>query len=44
MSDIFIIGMQEMVPLNTSQVVKGKDKQRAGVWQQIIQNALDKNS
>lgn len=33
-----------MVPLNTSQVVKGKDKQRAGVWQQIIQKALDRNS
>ena len=44
MSDIFVIGMQEMVPLNTTQVVKGKDKQRAGAWQQIIQKALDRNS
>lgn len=43
MSDIFIIGLQEMVMLNTNQVIKGKDKERTSAWQRIFQEALDKN-
>jgi len=38
--DILVIGLQEMVPLNTKEIVAGKDKQLALLWQEVIQNCL----
>lgn len=38
--DIYIVGLQEMVPLNTKEVVVGKDKQRSLMWQEVILNNL----
>ena len=43
LSDIYIVGLQEIVPLNTSQVVIGKDKKRALIWENIILNSLNQN-
>lgn len=40
MADIYIVGLQEMVKLGTKEVVIGKDKQRAKLWETIIQNSL----
>lgn len=39
-SDVYVIGLQEMVSLNTKEVVAGKDKQRSLLWQEVIQNCL----
>ena len=36
MSDIIIVGLQEMVDLKLNQVIKGKDKQRTQAWQNIF--------
>lgn len=33
MSDIVIVGLQEMVELNTKKVIQGKDKSRAAQWE-----------
>lgn len=35
-SDVYIVGLQEMVPLNTKEIMTGKDKQRTAMWQAII--------
>lgn len=43
MSDIVIIGLQEMVELNTKKVIQGKDKSRAAEWEKIISNSLNSN-
>ena len=43
LSDIYIVGLQEIVPLNTSQVVIGKDKKRTLIWENIILNSLNQN-
>lgn len=32
MPDILIVGLQEMVELNTKKVIQGKDKPRAALW------------
>ena len=32
-----------MVPLSTKQVMSGKDKPRAAIWESIISNSLNKN-
>ncbi len=42
--DVFIIGLQEMVKLNAKSVIKGKDKERALLWERIITNSLCKKS
>lgn len=39
-SDVYIVGLQEMVPLNTKEIVVEKNKQRALLWQEVIQNCL----
>lgn len=39
-SDIYIVGLQEMVPLNTKEIVVEKNKQRALLWRDVLQNAL----
>ena len=44
LSDIYIIGLQEMVKLNTGQVIKGKDRDRAAEWDEIILNSLNSNT
>lgn len=36
LSGVYIIGIQEMVPLSTNQVLLGKDKKIAQVWENII--------
>jgi hypothetical protein len=41
--DILIVGLQEMVKLNTTQVVLGKDKQRCTGWEKIFYNNLNAN-
>ena len=43
MSDIVIIGLQEMVELSTKKVIQGKDKPRAAVWENIFANCLNQN-
>jgi len=44
MSDIFIVGLQEMVPLNTKEVIKKKNKAIGEEWEQILQCSLNNNS
>mmetsp|Transcript_23529 Transcript_23529/g.36217 ORF Transcript_23529/g.36217 Transcript_23529/m.36217 type:complete len:133 (+) Transcript_23529:1510-1908(+) len=44
MSDIFVIGLQEMVALKWDQVIKEKNRVRTAEWQEVLQAALDKNS
>ena len=43
MSDVVIVGLQEMVELNTKNVIKVKDKPRAAAWECIITNCLNQN-
>ena len=43
MSDIFIVGLQEMVPLNTKEVIKKKNKMVGEEWEQILQCSLNNN-
>ena len=42
-SDIFVVGLQEMVNLKVKEVLQKKDKKRSQLWESLIQNALNKN-
>ena len=33
-----------MVPLNTNQIIIGKDRSSENAWEKILNNALNKNS
>ena len=38
--DVIVVGLQEMVKLNAQQVIKGKDKERIGLWESIITRSI----
>lgn len=40
MSDVYVIGLQEFVPLKTKEAIQGKNKERAGKWRSEIEKAL----
>jgi hypothetical protein len=42
--DVYVIGLQEMVKLNTKSVIKGKDKDRVLLWEKIIKSSLSHNT
>lgn len=38
--DIYVIGLQEMVKLNAKSVIKGKDKERVLLWEDIVVRSI----
>lgn len=43
LSDIYVVGLQEMVELNTGNITKGKDENTAAIWHENIKSSLNKN-
>lgn len=40
--DIFVVGLQEMVKLNTKSIMQGKNREKVNLWEKIITRSLCK--
>jgi hypothetical protein len=43
MPEVLVIGLQEMVKLNAKSVIKGKDRERVLLWEQIVTRSICKS-